>query len=99
SATYPPTTLEAIFLHPAVQSATAQSQSFRGMAHIALRALQRLADQNGFHRFQAEFFEVLALPAGQVEAQVGALDLRAAAHEDGALQRVLQLAYIARPGI
>ena len=94
-----PCGLEAILLHPAVESATAQSQSFRGMANIPLRALQRFADQNGLHRFQAEFFQVLTLSAGEIEAQVGSLNLIAAAHEDSTFECVFQFAHIARPGI
>src|SRR5580698_974021 len=78
-----PRELEAILLHPAVEGTAAQSQRFRGMTHIPLRALQRFADENGFNSFQAEFFQVLTLSAGQVEAQISSLDFTAAAHEDG----------------
>src|ERR1022692_3494464 len=94
-----PRGLEPIFLHSAIKSAAAQSQSFRGLTHIALTPLQCLPDQDGFHRFQAEFFQVLALLAGHIETQIGSLDLAAPAHEDCALQRMLQPAHIARPGV
>src|SRR6202522_2841479 len=94
-----PRGLEAILFHPAVKSTAAQSQSVRGVAHVPLRALQRLANKNSFHGFQAEFFQVLTLLTGQVQAQIGALDLVAPAHENSALQRVFQFAYVTRPGV
>src|SRR5579864_2629015 len=51
--------LEPIFFHPPVQSAAAQAQSFRGLAHVALKALQRFANQNTFYGLQTQFFQVL----------------------------------------
>src|SRR5262249_43826950 len=40
---------EPIFFHPPVQRSAAQAQRFGRLAHIALKALQRFADQNTFH--------------------------------------------------
>lgn len=41
--------LEPILFHPPVQGAAAQAQRFRCLAHIALKALQRFANQNSLH--------------------------------------------------
>src|ERR1700722_10975787 len=51
---------DSIFLHPAIERSTAQAQSLRRMADVAPRASQRLADEDAFHRFEAEFIETLA---------------------------------------
>ena len=69
-----PSGLEPILFHPAIQGAAAQAQRLRRLAHVALKALQRLADQNALHRLDAEFFQVLGLRP-QVQSQVGRLDL------------------------
>src|SRR5215475_7090292 len=55
--------LEPIFFHPAVQGATAQAERFGRLAHIALKALQRFADQDTFNRLQTQFFKILGLPS------------------------------------
>src|SRR5437016_13995933 len=54
--------LEPILFHTPIQSAAAQAQSFCRLAHVALKALQRLADQDTFNRLQTQFFEILRLP-------------------------------------
>jgi hypothetical protein len=94
-----PCGLEPIFLHPAVERAAAEAEGFGGLAHVSLGALQCLADENRFHGFEAELFEILALRTKHVEAEVGALNLAAAAHQDGALESVLQFAHVAGPGV
>src|SRR5713226_7941361 len=76
-----PRGLEPIFLHTPVERAATQAESFRSLTHVSLRPLQRFADQNGLHRFQAEFFQILTLRTQHVQPQVGALKLIAAAHQ------------------
>src|SRR5579862_595014 len=95
----PPCELEPILLHPPVECSATQPQSFRRLTHIALKTLQSFSDQNRFHRFQAEVFKILALWPQQVEPEVATLDFFASAHQDSALDRVIQLAYVSRPGI
>src|SRR5689334_3273770 len=50
--------LEPILFHPPIQSAAAQAQSICRLAHVSLKALQRLADQDTFNCFQTQFFQV-----------------------------------------
>ncbi len=65
-----------------------------------MEALQSFANQNAFDLFDAELFQILTLgPLLHVEAEVRHLNLIGVAHEHGALQRVLQFANVARPGI
>src|SRR5258708_37769993 len=92
-----PCGLEPILHHPPVERSAAETKSLRRLTDISLRSLQCLADQNRFHGFEAEFFEILALRAQHVQSKVCALDLISAAHEDRAFERVLQFAHIARP--
>jgi Domain of unknown function (DUF4188) len=47
--------LETIFFHPPVQRAAAQTQSLCRLAHVTLKALQRLADQDTFNCFETQF--------------------------------------------
>src|SRR5262249_34099938 len=61
---------EPIFFHPPVQCATAEAQRLRNLADIALEALERFANQNTFHGFQTQFFEVLRGRALTPEAQI-----------------------------
>src|SRR6202000_1981077 len=49
--------LEAIFLHPPVQSATAQTERLGSLTHITIAASQRLADENTFYSFEAHIFK------------------------------------------
>ena len=93
------TGLEPIFFHSPVQGATAQAESFCRLAHVTLKALQRFANKNTFYRLQTQFLEVLCLRALNSKAKISRMNLAGASHEDSPLQRVLQLAYIARPGI
>jgi len=60
--------LEPIFFHPPIESAAAQPQCICGLADIALKPLQRLADQNTFNGFQTQFFEVLGLRFLRIES-------------------------------
>src|SRR4051794_21155108 len=94
-----PRGLEPIFLHTPVERAAAQPESLRSLTHVSLRALQRFADQNGLHGFQAELFQILTLRAQHVQSEVSALNLIAAAHQDRAFQCVLELANITWPRI
>src|SRR6478672_1940110 len=53
--------LEPILFHPPIEGATAQAESFCCLAYISLKALQRLADQDTFNRFETQFFKTLCL--------------------------------------
>src|SRR5208283_718926 len=72
-----PPELESIPFHPAIQGPAAQAQRLCGLAHVAMEALQRFADENFLDLLDAEFFEVLALRTLLVQAQIGNLDLAA----------------------
>src|SRR5689334_19013756 len=80
---------EPIFFHPPVQGAAAQAKRFGGLADIALKALQRFADQNTFDRLQTQFLQILHLHPLDSDTEVGGLQLVGAAHEHGALHSVL----------
>src|SRR5271154_4344340 len=69
------------------------------MAHVAARTSQSLADENAFHRFEAEFIETLAGRANLAQAQVGGLNARTASHENSTLNRVVELPHVARPAV
>src|SRR5258708_31662017 len=88
--------LEPILFHPPIQSAAAQAQSFCRLAHVALKALQRLADQDTFNRLHTQFFEALRLSTVRTEPEISWLDLFGAAHEHCPLHGVFQFADIPR---
>src|SRR6266496_2118198 len=91
--------LEPILFHPPIQSAAAQTESLCRLADVALKALQRLADQDTFNRFQTQFFEVLPLSTLRTEPKISWLDLFCAAHEHCPLHGVFQFANISRPSV
>src|SRR6202044_1742976 len=70
-----------------------------GLAHVSLRALQRLADQNSFHGFQAEIFEALALRPQHIQSQASPLNLVTTARQYRTLDRMFQFSNIPRPGV
>src|SRR6266566_6221392 len=86
--------LEPILFHPPIQSPTAQAESFCRLAHVALKALQRFADQDTFNRLQTQFFEILRLPSLRTYPKISRLDLFCATHQDSPLHRVFQFANI-----
>src|SRR5438128_4294536 len=75
--------LEPMLFHPAVQRAAAQAERLRRLADVALKALQRFANQDTFNRLQTQFFEVLPLPTLRTQSQVRGLNQLGAAHEYG----------------
>ncbi len=91
--------LEPILFHAPVQGAAAQAESFGRLAYIALKALQRFANQNSLNRLQAQFLEVLRCSTLGGQSKIGGLDLLAAAHQDGPFKGVLQFTNVARPGV
>lgn len=69
------------------------------MAYVAGGAGEGLADEDTLDRFEAHFVEGGRGGAGLVEAEVGGFDLRAAGHEDGAFEGVVELADVAGPAM
>src|SRR5207245_3715949 len=63
--------LEPILFHPPVEGAAAQAKRFGCLAHVALKALQRFANQNAFNRLEAQFFQVLRGCALTSQTEVG----------------------------
>src|SRR5262249_19860455 len=90
--------LNAIFLHPPVESATAKAEGFCRLAHVPVGTLQGFADENTLNGLQAHLLQSLAnltRDAGSSEPKIDRFDLAATRHEDGALDGVVQLAHIA----
>src|SRR5262245_40656092 len=87
------------FLQPAIKGAAAQSQSFGGLADVAVETGQRLFDQEAFDLFEVHVFEPRRAVRRLIEAQVAGLDDRPLRHQDGAFDGVVQLAHVAGPGV
>src|SRR5260370_21338016 len=81
-----PSGLKPILFHPPIKSSATEPQHLGGLAYITLRTLQRFADQNGFHRLKAEFFQGLTMLAKGVQSQVGAFNLSSTAHKNRTLE-------------
>src|SRR5579862_7184 len=93
--------LDAIFLHPPVESAAAQAEGFCRLAHVPVGTRQGFADENTLNGLQAHLLETLgdssAGAARGGEAKISCFDLAAARHQHRALDGVVQLADVARP--
>src|SRR6266403_1362547 len=87
-----------MLLQPAVEGAPAQAERLGRLAHVAAVALERLADQHALDLLEREVLEARAWPAAP-EAQVGRADKRAVRHEHRALERMVELADVAGPGM
>ena len=72
--------LEPIFFHPPVQGAATQAQRLCGLTHVALKALQRFANQDTFYGLKTLFFQILGPGALRGNAKVGRLNLVGSAH-------------------
>src|SRR5580658_6578642 len=87
--------LDSIAFHPAIQRAAAEAERLRRLAYVAVETLQRLAHQDARDFLDAELFQVQTLrPLLHIQAEIRNLNLLTLRHEDGPLQRVLQLAHI-----
>src|SRR6266481_797407 len=91
--------LEPILFHPPIQGAATQAKSFGRLADVALKALQCLADQHTFNRFEAQFFEVLRLRSLRTQSEISDLYLFRSTHQHCALHGVFQFANVARPRV
>src|SRR5262245_24197484 len=91
--------LEPILFHPPIERATAETERFCCLAHVTLKALQRLAYQDTFDRLQTQFFETLCLRFLRTQSEIPGLDLVSPAHEHCALHGVFQFTDISWPGI
>src|SRR5215469_9529342 len=91
--------LDPILLHSPVQRTATQAQRLRGLTDVPLKSLQSLSHQYGLNRFQTELFEILRLSPLRTERKVSSLNFLGAAHQHRTFDRVLQLAYVTRPGI
>src|ERR1700733_15383840 len=72
---------DSIFLHTSIERPATQSQRFRRMAHIAGRACQRFPDKNRFHRFEAQFVQILTGRPHLAQPKIAVKDARAARHK------------------
>ena len=80
--------LEPILFHAPVQGAAAQAESFGRLAYIALKALQRFANQNSLNRLQAQFLEVLRCSTLGGQSKIGGLGTCSLRHIRTARSRV-----------
>src|ERR1700722_19900871 len=69
------------------------------MAYISAGTSQSLADENAFHRFEAQFVEALGGRADLAQTEVGGLYTRTTSHKDSPLNRVIELPDVAWPAV
>src|ERR1700722_11330163 len=69
------------------------------MANITAGTSQRLADEDAFHRFEAQVVEALGGRADLAQTEVGGLYTRTTSHKDSSLNRVIELPDVAWPAV
>src|ERR1700723_674113 len=91
--------LNGILFHPPVERPAAEAEGLCRLAHVAVAAREGFADEDTLHRLKTHLFESLGGDARGREAEVGDFDDVLAGHEDRALDGVVELTHIARPGV
>src|SRR5262245_40423470 len=87
-----------MMLKAAVEGAPAESQRLRSLADVAAVPLERLADEHAFDLLQRQVLESRG-GAAAPETQVGSVDSGTMRHQHGPLERMVELAHVARPGV
>src|SRR5271168_4677899 len=90
---------KAILFHPPVECAAAEAQRLRRLAHIAVAASQRLADEDTLNRLQAHLLEAGSGNSWRAQAKIGQRNARGGCHQHRALNGVVQFTDVAGPRI
>src|SRR5262252_7901701 len=88
---------DAVFLQPSIEGAARQAERSGGFADVSAKSRHGLLDENPFHLLEAHLFEVAAGFWLAAQAELGRPDRRAGGEKHGALDRMVELAHVARP--
>src|SRR6185437_1116803 len=92
--------LEPIALDSAVEGGAAQAQGLGGHLDVAAAAFEGGAHEQAFGVIEGQMFEGGKAAGGSgAQAQVAGLNLVAGGEQNAALDRVLELAHVAGPGV
>src|SRR5439155_1302778 len=92
-------TLEAMPLEPPIEGAAREAESLGRIAHVPARAGERLVDEYALDFLEAHVVERATPVRRTGQCQVAPADLGALGQQDSALDRVVELAHVARPGV
>ena len=92
--------LQPVSLEPAVQSAAREAQRLRRVAHVAVVASEGLLDEETLHLLQVQVFDrARPVVADRPQPEVSYFHSLPLRHQHRPLDRVVELADIAGPGI
>src|SRR5579872_5762421 len=92
--------LEAIALKAPVQGRAAQAERLGGLADVAVESGHGLLDQEALDVLEAHVLEASARGVlACAEPQIGRLDERPLCHQDGALDRMIELPDVSGPAV
>src|SRR5262249_51843858 len=86
-------------LQATIESAAAEPERFRGLADIPREARHGLLDEESFDLFEAHVLDARRRIAIDPQAELTQANGRSARHQHAALDRVIQLADVPRPGV
>src|SRR5437016_2149164 len=92
-----PNYLESVPLQTAIERAAAQPQGLGRLADVAVEARHRLLDQESLDVLEAHLLDARRRILVQAQAEVARTDRRRLRHQHAALDRVIELADVARP--
>src|SRR6266436_6465733 len=91
---------QAVFLQAPIHRATAKAQSLGGLADVSVVACQRALNQMMLNVIEAHLFEPRASTRSSgPQSQIGRTNQGPGSQQHSSLNRVIQFAYIARPGM
>src|ERR1051326_263596 len=91
--------LEAVALQASVERAAAETERLRRLRHVAVEARHRLLDQEPFDILEAHVLDARGGVAIDAEPELADPDRGALRHQHAALDRVIELADVARPRV
>src|SRR5206468_7590526 len=92
-------TLQSIALQASIERAPAETERLRRLAHVAVEAHHRLLDEKAFDILEAHVFDARRSVAVDAQTELAETDRRSLRHQDAALDGVIELADVARPGM
>src|SRR6266571_1488892 len=84
---------------PAIERAAGEAQRLGRLAHVPAGARERLLDQDALDLLEAHLIERARAVGAGPKTKVAGAHAGALRHEDGALDRMLQLTHVPRPGM
>src|SRR5438093_1570739 len=92
-----PNYLESVALESSIQRAAAQTERFGRLADVAVEARHRLLDQESLDVLEAHLLDARGRILVQPQAEIAGADRGGLRHQHAALDRVIELADVARP--